>query len=99
MQYNAPAWLLPSPCSPRRWRPAGEHGKALGAWLLAREVASFEKRHAAALRSPVPTWEESAARRLPDLAALLETAAVIEAPAVRDALVSFLAAPETALPR
>jgi hypothetical protein len=97
-RYNVPPWLsfLPRLCE-ALWA-GGEHGKALAAWLLTREVASFKQSHADALRLPEAVREESANRYLGDLSALLETAAVIQAPALRDDLIAFLTAPETALP-
>jgi hypothetical protein len=95
--YNAPPWLsfLPRLCAAL---VAGERGKEVAAWLLAREVASFEKRHTGELKLPGALGEERDGRRLDDLDALLETAAVIDAPSIRDDLVAFLVAPVTALP-
>jgi hypothetical protein len=97
-RHNVPPWLsfLPRLCE-ALWA-SGEHGKALAAWLLTREVASFKQSHVDALRLPEAVREESANRYLGDLSALLETAAVIQAPALRDDLIAFLVAPETALP-
>jgi hypothetical protein len=96
--YGTPPWLssLPRLCEAL---VAGEkHGKALAAWLLSREVASFKQSHAGALGLPEAFREERVNRHLDDLSALLETAAVIEAPSIRDDLMAFLVAPETALP-
>jgi hypothetical protein len=97
-RYNTPPWLssLPRLCE-ALWA-GGEHGKALAAWLLSREVASFKQRHAGVLQLPEAFREESAQRHLDDLLALLETAAVLRAPVIRDDLIAFLVAPETALP-
>ena len=97
-RHDTPPWLssLPGLCG--ALAAGGEQGKALAAWLLAREVASFEEQHADALKAPEATRERRALGRLDDLSALLETAAVLGAPAVRDALIAFLATPGTALP-
>jgi hypothetical protein len=75
-----------------------QHGEALAGWLLSREVASFKEDHIAQLRLP-PRWREGGwERHLAHLIALLDCAAVIEAAGVRDDLLAFLTAPETALP-
>ncbi|WP_129346735.1 2OG-Fe(II) oxygenase [Sorangium cellulosum] len=97
-RHDTPPWrsLLPHLCE-ALWA-GGEHGEALAMWLLSREVASFQQRHAGACSLPQALGEVGLDRLLDDLVALLETAAVIRAPAVRDDLIAFLTAPETALP-
>jgi len=96
--YGTPSWLpvLPRLCESLVAR--GRHGAALAAWLLAREVRSFEEAHAARRALPRgPRDELSGQAARDDLAALLETAAVIGATAARDDLIAFLVAPATAL--
>ncbi|WP_437649321.1 2OG-Fe(II) oxygenase [Sorangium sp. So ce362] len=97
-RYDTPPWrsFLPRLCE-ALWA-GGEHGKALAAWVLSREVASFKQSYTGALRLPGALREEGVERHLDDTLALLETAAVIQAPSIRDDLIASLTAPETALP-
>jgi hypothetical protein len=97
-RHDTPPWRSSLPRLCAALVAGGEQGNALGAWLLAREVASFEQAHRGELDLPEASREDRSKQRLDDLSALLEAAAVIEAPALRDALIAFLAAPETALP-
>lgn len=96
--YDTPPWLSALPRLSEALWAGGPQGKALAAWLLSREVASFKQYHKAALQLPEALREESADRHTDDLLSLLETAAVIQAPAIRDDLIAFLTAPETVLP-
>lgn len=99
-RYDTPPWRasLPALCEALVAAP-GHHCKALAAWLLAKDVASFKEEHAAALDLPaVVQREELANQRNDDLLALLESARVIGAAPVRDDLVAFLLTPETGLP-
>lgn len=98
VRYDAPPWLPVLPHLGELLTAAGKQGKALAPWLLSREVASFKKRHTGELQLPEGLRNESANRHLDDLLALLETAAVIGAPDLRDDLLAFFVAPETALP-
>lgn len=97
-RYGAPPWLpfLPRLCE-ALWA-GGEHGKGLAAWLLSREVASFKQSHTGALKLPGALVDARVERYFDEMLALLETAAVIRAPSIRDDLIAFLTAPETALP-
>ncbi len=79
-------------------RAGGEHGKALAAWVLSREVDSLEKGRKGALLLPEAVGEAGTDRLLDDLISLLETAAAIRAPSIRDDLIASLTAPESALP-
>jgi hypothetical protein len=97
-RYDTPPWLSALPRLGEALWAGGEQGKALAVWLLSREVASFERYHEGELQLPEALTEASADRHLDDLLSLLETAAVIQAPAIRDDLIAFLTAPETALP-
>lgn len=76
----------------------GEHSKALATWLLSRGVASFQQAHTVALSLHQALGEAGLDRFLDEAVALLETAAVLGASAVRDDLIAFLTAPETAPP-
>ncbi|WP_437638384.1 2OG-Fe(II) oxygenase [Sorangium sp. So ce854] len=97
-RHDTPPWLsrLPHLCG--ALGAGGGHGEALAAWLLSREVAAFKRCYTGTLSLPDALRVESVERRLDDVLALLETAAVIRAPSVRDDLIAFLTAPETALP-
>ena len=98
VRYAKPPWLSLLPRLGEVLTAAGKQGKALAPWLLSREVASLKKRHAVELELREVLRDESDNRHLDDLLALLETAAVIGAPDLRDDLVAFLVAKETALP-
>lgn len=97
-RHQAPPWRPFLPRLGEALVASGEHGKALVRWLLSREAASFKQSHTVALRLPEALWEHSLSEGLDDLLALLETAAVIGAPEVRDDLVAFLTTPAAALP-
>jgi hypothetical protein len=97
-RHDTTPWLPVLPRLSEVLTAAGEQGKALALWLLSREVATLKKRHAVELELRDILGEEGANRHLDDLLALLETAAVIGAPDLRDDLVAFLVAPATALP-
>ena len=99
-RWNAPPWLphLPALCE-ALLAGAPKSGRALAAWLLDRQVASFEQRHRALLDLP----PRAAGRGLSDhsrddLLPLLESAAVLGAAAARDDLLAFLTTGKTALP-
>jgi len=98
VRYDAPPWLPVLPRLGKVLTASGKQGEALAPWLLSREAASFKKRYAGELRLPEGLRNERADRHLDDLLALLETAAEIGAPDLRDDLLAFLVAPETALP-
>ncbi|MFS8065308.1 MAG: 2OG-Fe(II) oxygenase [Byssovorax sp.] len=98
VRYGATPWLPVLPRLGEALTAEGKQGKALAPWLLSREVASLKKRHAVELELREILRDEGANRHLDDILALLETAAVIGAPDLRDDLVAFLVAPETALP-
>lgn len=95
-RHDAP-WLpsLPLLC---QVLARGQHGKALAGWLLSREVAGSKQRLGEGRGSQGALAEEIGGRRLGELAALLEAAAVIRASTIRDDLVAFLITPATALP-
>ncbi|WP_437745403.1 2OG-Fe(II) oxygenase [Sorangium sp. So ce1504] len=97
-RYNTPPWLSFLPRLGEALRAGGEHGEALAAWVLAREVASLVKGCKGALLLPEAVREASTDRLLDDLLSLLETAAAIRAPSIRDDLIASLTAPESALP-
>jgi hypothetical protein len=97
-RYGAPPWRSLLPRLGEALCAGREHGKALAEWLLSREVASFKQRQKGALKLPAVLREEGADKDLADLLSLLETAAVIRAPAIQDDLIAFITAPETALP-
>ncbi|WP_437957222.1 2OG-Fe(II) oxygenase [Sorangium sp. So ce119] len=97
-RYDAPPWLSYLPHLCEALSAAGEHGKALAAWLLSREVASFKTGYIGVFRLPDTSREEGFHGRIDDILSLLEAAAVTRAPSTRDDLVAFLTAPETALP-
>ena len=98
VRHATPPWLTVLPRLGEVLTAGGKQGKVLALWLLSREVASLKKRHAVELELREIRRAEGANRHVDDLLALLETAAVIGAPDLRDDLVAFLVAPATALP-
>ncbi|MGK3995637.1 2OG-Fe(II) oxygenase [Sorangium sp. So ce1024] len=97
-RHDTPPWLSLLPHLCEALAAGGAHGKALAAWLLSREVESFKRCYTGTLRLPDALRAERIEGYVDDILALLATAAVIRAPSVRDDLVAFLTAPETALP-
>jgi hypothetical protein len=96
-RYGAPPWLARLAPLCEALSEGGEHGAALAAWLVDREVASFRQKHADALPR-LPAFREKPYPYLDDLLALLKAAVAVAATRVRDDLLSFLTAPKTTLP-
>lgn len=71
-------------------------GRELALWLLMREVSAFEDRHKAALRLPPARLDAGQRlREQEDLLALLDSAAVLAVPTIRDQLLASLMRPTT----
>ncbi len=98
IRYDTTPWLPVLPRLGEVLAAGGTQGKALARWLLSREAASLKKRHAVELELREILRDEGVNRHVDDILALLETAAVIGAPDLRDDLLGFLVAPESALP-
>lgn len=98
-RWDAAPWrpLLPGLCAALA-AGAERHGRAFAEWLLAGEVRAFEKEHSGMLTlPPVAAGERSRAAHRRDLACLFVAAAVLGAASLREELIAFLTAGETAL--
>jgi hypothetical protein len=97
-RFDAPSLrpLLPRLCE--ALKGSGPQGQALAPWLLSREVAPFEKERDGRFALLRPYEDEIATRWFDDLLSLLETAVILQKPAIRDGLVALLTAPSSALP-
>ena len=98
VRYDTPPWLpfLPRLCE--ALMAGGEQGEAVAEWLVAHEVAAFEKNYGGKRSLPEIAREEVANRDIDALAALMEAAHAVRSPCIRDGLIAFLVAPGTALP-
>ena len=101
-RWNTPPWLhlLPRVCAALYGEDGSDEGRALARWLLAEELAGFERRWRKAMAEPYPSRDEAARleRHNDDAIGLLAAAAVAGDGSTRDALLAFLMAEQTAYP-
>jgi hypothetical protein len=97
-RWNAPPWLPSLPRLAEAAAAAGKETMSLVRLLLTRQAAAFREKYDAMRATADEFLETSAARDHDELLGLLEGAAAIGAPTVRDELLAFLTAPEHAMP-
>jgi hypothetical protein len=99
-RHAMPSWL---PLLPDLFEAllssAPRHGRAVGAWLLTREVSAFEQARLASRRLP-SIWlgSDDTGEHSKTLLALVKGAAIIKAAATRKHLMALLTTGQTALP-
>jgi hypothetical protein len=97
-RWSAPPWVPSLPRLAAAASAAGKESMSLVRWLLTRETAAFRETYDS-MRATADDFAEISTDRLHDeLLGLLEGAAALDMPALRDELLAFLTAPEHAMP-
>ncbi len=96
--YHAPVIWKELPRLGSALLVGGEPGRALSRWLLSREAASFQKELKGSSKMARRLLAHGEGERIDWLLALLETAASTAQPAIRDELLAFVMAKDTAFP-